>query len=435
MNRSNMALVLIASLVALLAQAPLFAGEKVYSFRSVEAMDNAGRDLRRAVSAWQDASGGVSTNWMPVEISPATRVALGGGLTLLYVDALRVDGKSAARLLLLAGESAPTKVVAEGETAELGPVEVQVVTVSATSRGRTILLVRRAGEVPVLVENPGKRAWPKLNGDTETRRLTVVSNHEEELRFVEAFMSRLMEGQSAREAAGTAFKLVPPLAPRPAAADTADWTPGGSADDYAGGADDGNWAGAVRVTLRSVVGDESAVRELSSSVGYNSEGRTDRPRVTASGGAGGTEVTVGDANDRFSGKIRALEAEGRINVTNETNALIELGSDTRMAIDGGGRTFDVILGTRNAGRQVLLDVDLIERNAGTAGQRRRQRIRVSDGSTVQIAGFTQTRNSTSSSQTPVLGGIPWLGSIFKGERRESGNLSMALFATVEREQP
>ncbi len=430
--RGSLGGVMLALLVAATA-IPLPAGEKSYAFRSVEAMDAAGRDLRRAVSAWQDANGGVSTNWMPVEISPASRVALGGGLTLLYVEALRVEGKSAARLLLLAGSEAPTRVVREGETATLGPVEVQVVTVSATSRGRTILLVRRAGEPPVLADNPGRRTWPKLTGDAESRRLTVVTNNDEELRFVDAFMARLMEGQPAKEASSTAFKLVPPLSPKPTQVEDAGWTPGGTGGEDSPGGSDGDWGGAVRVTLRSVVGDESAVRELSSSVGYNSEGRTGKPAVTASGGAGGTEVTVGGPADRFSGKIRALEAEGRLHVTNESNALIELGSDTRMAIEGGGRTFDVILGTQNAGRGVILDVDLIERNAGTAGQRRRQRIRVTDGSTVQLAGFTQTRNSTTTGQTPVLGGIPWLGSIFKGERRESENLSMALFATVERE--
>jgi len=38
---------------------------------------------------------------------------------------------------------------------------------------------------------------------------------------------------------------------------------------------------------------------------------------------------------------------------------------------------------------------------------------VTDGGTVVIGGVIQTTNSVSTSQTPVLGSIPWLGNLFK----------------------
>jgi type IV pilus assembly protein PilQ len=38
---------------------------------------------------------------------------------------------------------------------------------------------------------------------------------------------------------------------------------------------------------------------------------------------------------------------------------------------------------------------------------------VTDGGTVVIGGVIQTTNSVSTTQTPVLGDIPWLGNLFK----------------------
>jgi type IV pilus assembly protein PilQ len=51
---------------------------------------------------------------------------------------------------------------------------------------------------------------------------------------------------------------------------------------------------------------------------------------------------------------------------------------------------------------------------------------VSDGATVVIGGVIQTTNSVSTTQTPLLGDIPWLGNLFK-ERHVSTETDELIF--------
>ena len=51
---------------------------------------------------------------------------------------------------------------------------------------------------------------------------------------------------------------------------------------------------------------------------------------------------------------------------------------------------------------------------------------VTDGGTVVIGGVIQTTNSVSTSQTPLLGDIPWLGNLFK-ERKVSTETDELIF--------
>jgi type IV pilus assembly protein PilQ len=51
---------------------------------------------------------------------------------------------------------------------------------------------------------------------------------------------------------------------------------------------------------------------------------------------------------------------------------------------------------------------------------------VSDGATVVIGGVIQTTNTVNTSQTPVLGSIPWLGNLFK-ERSVSTSTNELIF--------
>ena len=65
-------------------------------------------------------------------------------------------------------------------------------------------------------------------------------------------------------------------------------------------------------------------------------------------------------------------------------------------------------------------------NFELATQQASTQVLVSDGATVVIGGVIQTSNSVSTTQTPVLGGIPWLGNLFK-ERSVSTNTDELIF--------
>jgi type IV pilus assembly protein PilQ len=59
-------------------------------------------------------------------------------------------------------------------------------------------------------------------------------------------------------------------------------------------------------------------------------------------------------------------------------------------------------------------------------QQETTQVLVTDGGTVVIGGVIQTTNSVSTSQTPFLGNIPWLGNLFK-ERLVSTSTSELIF--------
>jgi type IV pilus assembly protein PilQ len=54
---------------------------------------------------------------------------------------------------------------------------------------------------------------------------------------------------------------------------------------------------------------------------------------------------------------------------------------------------------------------------------------VTDGGTVVIGGVIQTTNTVSSSQTPLLGDIPWLGNLFKQRSVKTETDELIFFIT------
>ena len=116
--------------------------------------------------------------------------------------------------------------------------------------------------------------------------------------------------------------------------------------------------------------------------------------------------TAGTANSNAS--VSYLAAELRLSVTPQITAdnTIFLTVDVENTQPQGevGTTGNFILSTQQATTQVL----------------------VSDGATVVIGGVIQTTNSVSTSQTPFLGDIPWLGNLFK-ERHVSTETDELIF--------
>lgn len=422
-------------LLLIFAPSPVAAEERTFFFRTEAEMDATAKDLRRALNAWGNASDGPTEDWSPLEIPTTGRVELGGGLMLVVVETKREQTDTGTvnlvRLMLVSGEDSATGVLREGETLTLSPLQIQGVRIASATRTNSTLLIKRIEPVAQLMDaKPLGPTSARIQGDIEVLRLSVASDDEREMQFVQRFMDEMKKGNSAKKSAKAAFSAVPPLARRsaPEPIDGGRFAPK-SATMESGSY--GGLPGSIMVTVSSVTGEEHAIRELASEIAYRSDGRKGNPSVSASSDAGGTDVTVGNRRDQFSGKLHALEAAHRVNVSNTSMSLVELGGSTRMAIQGNGVTYDIVLNASASGRSaVLLDIDLFERNAGS-GSNRKQRVRVSDGATVQLASFTSTRSSSSSSGVPLLRDIPLVGGAFENSQSSSSNFTNAIFATVE----
>jgi type IV pilus assembly protein PilQ len=71
----------------------------------------------------------------------------------------------------------------------------------------------------------------------------------------------------------------------------------------------------------------------------------------------------------------------------------------------------------------------INGNFELATQQASTQVLVSDGATVVIGGVIQTTNTVSTSQTPVLGDIPWLGNLFKERHVQTETDELIFFIT------
>jgi type IV pilus assembly protein PilQ len=72
---------------------------------------------------------------------------------------------------------------------------------------------------------------------------------------------------------------------------------------------------------------------------------------------------------------------------------------------------------------------LINGNPELSTQQATTQVLVSDGATVVIGGVIQTSNSVSTTQTPILGNIPWLGNLFKEHSVSTSTNELIFFIT------
>jgi type IV pilus assembly protein PilQ len=90
-----------------------------------------------------------------------------------------------------------------------------------------------------------------------------------------------------------------------------------------------------------------------------------------------------------------------------------------------------------ADNTIFLTVDVENTQPGTyinsnfelTTQQATTQVLVTDGGTVVIGGVIQTTNSVSTSQTPVLGNIPWLGNLFKSRHVSTETDELIFFIT------
>ena len=116
--------------------------------------------------------------------------------------------------------------------------------------------------------------------------------------------------------------------------------------------------------------------------------------------------TAGTANSNAS--VSYLDAVLRLSVTPQITAdntiFLTVNVENTQPEGEANGNGNFVLSTQQASTQVL----------------------VSDGATVVIGGVIQTTNSVSTTQTPLLGDIPWLGNLFK-ERHVSTETDELIF--------
>ena len=117
--------------------------------------------------------------------------------------------------------------------------------------------------------------------------------------------------------------------------------------------------------------------------------------------------TQGTANANAS--VSYVDAVLRLSVTPQITAdnTIFLTVDVENTQPSGTINSNYILTTQQATTQVL----------------------VTDGGTVVIGGVIQTTNTVSTTQTPVLGSIPWLGNLFKERSVKTETDELIFFIT------
>ncbi len=389
-------------------------------------LDYAGKSLREAVTGFESArAAALPQSWERVTLTSDGSLRLGRDVHMVLLPAARGETR-----LMVVDENGPAEEPIElAREAIVGPLRVILVTVS--SSGRTAeLLIRDAAPAPLLVPaNEGAKSPTKITGIDRPRKLMVSSTDEKVLDFAEKFVAELNAGKAAEESARIAREYVPvssPLAAAagvPAARDYTDpkniaWP--ADADIFAAG-----------VTLRLVRGEAEALRNLSSSWSYNSDGNLNStPRVRAKSGEDGTDVKVGGPGDAFEYQLHMLEKEGRISVDSETFVNVPLGGETLFEMMGPRDALSAVVGARRQGaRGVMLMLDNQSGDWGFLGSIN-TRVRVNDGQTVTLAKNVFTRTESQSSNVPILGDVPFVGPAFRNESTRKQDSSYALFATV-----
>ncbi|MBI5153668.1 hypothetical protein HZA57_00390 [Candidatus Poribacteria bacterium] len=387
-------------------------------------LDEAGASLREAVTAYEAAvSSALPESWTPLELEKGRDQPLNGGSAFVLKQSR--DGE--AEIVLTNHDGARGGTFRTGVEMELGPVRVILLGCAA---GGPAEILYRAKEPAALLQAPEEdnTSETEIEGHERDHTIVVTSPSPDVAEFSRLFLAGLNNGLKPGDAAFMAREKVPPGVVRA--------TAGGASRSYVDPVnmfDDREPATSALVTLHLVRGDSSSIKALSGSGSYQSDGRTpDRPRVQASGGGAGASVTLGSPGDRFQGRLDALEASGKVHTESSTFLRVPLGGEGNLRIAGPSGTLDAWIHARPRGRMVELAIDQLSGDWSFLGAVATT-VQARDGQSVMLAQNTFERSSSASSGVPILGGVPYVGSLFRNEVHTSESGTYALFATLELE--
>lgn len=422
MKRSIL-LLLIALLLCVIGGRRALGGEVTIPIGERLDLDTTGQTLRRAVTAWEAAEQDpLPRSWSRFSLREGETLQLAPEL-FLYAPP---SAPGAARILVIDSEGPHEVVILAGREAIAGPL--RLILINASTSGRTMeLLARATEEAPLLLDpTPTRTSTTTIQGRVNPARIVVSTPDPRLLDFAQRFLGELRSDRSPEEAARSAREAVPPAA--------FDRTPPPSRSAYTDRhnildeADDQPFSAGV--TLRLVRCDAESFQQLTSTMSYRSDGDTpDEPRVRVQGGGRGGQVDIGSPGDRFEATLRALERSRRVSVESETFVNVPLGGESLFELAGPRDRMSAIVGARRQGRFVLLRIDNQAGDWGFSASNAAT-VRVRDGGTATIARWSSSRTESSSSGLPIAQDIPYLGPVFRNERKSSSSSNFALFVSV-----
>lgn len=390
-------------------------------------LDTAGQALRRALNAWEGASGrsGFPT-WTRVTVARGTGLRLGEDTFFMLLDGARSES---ARVMFVGPDGPVNATVQKGRETAVGPL--RVIYLFASISGETAEFLLKDGETApaAFLSDRAANSSTRIRGFENPPRLVIESSQPRALLFSRDFVAELAKRKSAEAAAEHAWRLNPPPTPAPGARgpEVRNYTdPTNILDDL-----ENDQPFAVAVDLNLVRGDESLLAQILSEYDYNSTGRVpENPRVTASSGAEGGAVDIGSPGDRFRARLRALERTGRVHTDSSALVRVPLNGHASFTLNTAGTGLSARLYAQRSGRQhVILDIDNQTGDWGTVGSVT-TRVRARDGQTLAIARNTMRRSTSASSGVPIVSSLPYVGVLFGNSQRTEEGHTYALFATV-----
>lgn len=426
-------LCVLAMLLALAVSAAAQPGSAVLRLGSGIDLDDAGRALRQAVTAWEQAASGPAPGvWTTYELSPHRSVQLGTDLHLMLMG-VEANG---ARVMVVDADGPHQTTLSVGQEATLGALRV-IAIASDSRRDSARVMIRSVESAPRLLDPPaGNRSPTRIHGYENPNRLVVEAPDGRTAEFCRAFVEQYNRTGDARRAADAAWEAVPPPSRPGRSAALGD----GGARGHEGGLHDLSDVAAslphtAVVTLRVVRGESSALRTLTGEVAYDSTGTgTRNPRVTGTAGADGGTVTVGSQGDRVRARLHALEREGRVNVESENLVRVPVGGRSSFRLHGSGGSVSGTVTARRAGRDAVeLAVNQSSGDASFLGSVSTTG-RFTDGQSRVLAQRTASRTASVQSGPPIVGQIPYAGPMIGSSASSREESSYVLIATVQLER-
>lgn len=431
MFRYTMGIAWMVLLLAVGGVGALSAADARVRLDSAVDMDAAGRGLRQAVTAYEQAlESGLPMSYTRLTLERGETLRLGGNTFIVLLD----GGDDRGAPVLLVTDDGPIRVdtVAAREV-EAGPVKLIFLMGSRKGSFADFLVRGARDEAPMLANATNPDSKVLITGDPATRTMRIAAGDEQIVDFARQYLAEVNKGRSAEEAARVARMAVPPsreLLTRPTRGAAGGYTD--PKNFFSPSTDDLPYAAAV--TLQLVRGDSSSINELASSWAYDSSRPANpNPPVRVEGGGQGLDVDYGRPGDRFNAKLRAMEASGRVNVDSETFVRVPIGGYSDFSLQGGASMMSARMEARRAGRSaVMLEIDNRTGDWGFLGAVA-TRVRMRDGQTITLAKNSYSRTTEQSSGVPLARDIPFVGPVFGQERRTSDRSSFALFATLSLE--
>jgi len=387
-------------------------------FDSIEKMDAAGSSLRQALNAWfAESDRGIPSQWTKLTLEQSDSVQLDIDHHLMLLDSNAAE----AQIMAISPEGPKTSTFRPGTNRVLGPIEILLV--SSNQNSANIMYRSSKSELAYLSTtlHPESETVEILGLD-QTRTIVIVSKNSRAKDFSRIFLTEMVKGKKPEAASKEAFLLVGNAKPKP------EFTSYEVEETYV---EEEPWS--AMITFYVVRGSSSSLKSLTGSVRYENSGNTSDPSISASGGAYGGTIQVGSANDRFSGKLKALERSGSVSVTSESFIRVPLGGRGQFNFQGINGGVDGYVSTRRVGsNQVELFFDQGSGDWSSFGAVS-SRLRFRDGQTLEVARSSSSRSSYSRSGPPIIQDIPYIGAGVGSTTSSSSSDSYALFVTVEME--